>query len=326
MEAFIEGLPRSIEGNVTASKPQTLEEAITITQRLMDQIIMINIIPPGYVDDVPVVEPNQHDDVPVIPEPVLVEEEFEEEEEPQEEEEDMEVDIEEDENEPELTYPYEEVDPLNPPPPASKSEPEDVIEVEDMVESKDETIPGSVHKVGELSTAPFLREDSDGLLPGLMRRDINSLFGRMASLSRRLCGHETAHAFVEKKGKAKDEYYGKLILDFGNEVRSSVEQGTTAMEKLVEKLGNAKEKAKCKKLKKETEEERFSNIFLRMQNKRVERDLYWTRVRAHEFYREMIHKGFVFEERPRTDSIESTSDCVGKKSPSSEPQESSHDA
>ncbi|GJW98121.1 reverse transcriptase domain-containing protein [Tanacetum coccineum] len=37
IEVFIGGLPRSIEGNVTTSKPQTLEEAITITQRLMDQ-------------------------------------------------------------------------------------------------------------------------------------------------------------------------------------------------------------------------------------------------------------------------------------------------
>nr|GEV50144.1 retrovirus-related Pol polyprotein from transposon 17.6 [Tanacetum cinerariifolium] len=37
MEAFIEELPRSIEGNVTASKPQTLEEAIKIALRLMDQ-------------------------------------------------------------------------------------------------------------------------------------------------------------------------------------------------------------------------------------------------------------------------------------------------
>ncbi|GKE32861.1 reverse transcriptase domain-containing protein [Tanacetum coccineum] len=37
MEVFIGGLPRSIEGNVTALKPQTLEEAITITHRLMDQ-------------------------------------------------------------------------------------------------------------------------------------------------------------------------------------------------------------------------------------------------------------------------------------------------
>ncbi|GJX19645.1 reverse transcriptase domain-containing protein [Tanacetum coccineum] len=37
IEVFIEGLPRSIKGNVTTSKPQTLEEAINIAQRLMDQ-------------------------------------------------------------------------------------------------------------------------------------------------------------------------------------------------------------------------------------------------------------------------------------------------
>ncbi|GJV77407.1 reverse transcriptase domain-containing protein [Tanacetum coccineum] len=39
IEVFISGLPRSIEGNVTTSKPQTLEEAINIAQRLIDQII-----------------------------------------------------------------------------------------------------------------------------------------------------------------------------------------------------------------------------------------------------------------------------------------------
>ncbi|GJY15812.1 putative reverse transcriptase domain-containing protein [Tanacetum coccineum] len=38
LEAFIGGLPRSIERNVTASRPQTLEEAINIAQRLMDQV------------------------------------------------------------------------------------------------------------------------------------------------------------------------------------------------------------------------------------------------------------------------------------------------
>ncbi|GKD71764.1 hypothetical protein Tco_1325854 [Tanacetum coccineum] len=42
MKAFIGGLPRSIEGNVTASKPQTLKEAINITQRLMDQVTRHN--------------------------------------------------------------------------------------------------------------------------------------------------------------------------------------------------------------------------------------------------------------------------------------------
>ncbi|GJR47628.1 hypothetical protein Tco_1315731 [Tanacetum coccineum] len=129
-------------------------------------------------------------------------EEFEEEEEPQKED-DMEVDIEEDENKPEMTYLYEQVDPLNPSPPASESELEDVIEVEDMVEPEDETIPASVHEVGKSSTAPFLREDSDGQLPGLMRREINSLFVWMTSLSIRLYGRETAHALVKKKGKQR---------------------------------------------------------------------------------------------------------------------------
>nr|GEX53175.1 hypothetical protein [Tanacetum cinerariifolium] len=228
---------------------------------------MVNVIPPDHVDDILVVELNQHDDVPVVPEPVLVDEdedpekeEFEEEEEPQEEEDDMEVDIKEDENEPELTYFYEEVGPFNPPPYASESEPEDVIEVEDTVESEDETILASVHEVGESSTALFLRENNDGLLPGLMRRDINSLFGRMASLLRRLCSRETTHALVKKKGKAKDGYYGKLILDLGNEVRYNVEERTATMEKLVKNLGNAKEIAECKKLKKELEEARICAI------------------------------------------------------------------
>nr|GEV23435.1 hypothetical protein [Tanacetum cinerariifolium] len=290
---------------------------------------MVNIILPHHVDDVPVGELDQHDDVLVIPEPILVDEdedpeedEFKEEEDPQEEEDDMEVDIEEDENDPELTDPYEEMDPLNPPPPASESETEHAIKVnanalnrsigfdspvretehaikvENSIEHEDKTIPASVHEVGESSTAPLLREDSDGLFPGLMERGINYLFGRMASLLRRLCGCETAHALVEKKGKVKDEFYGKLILDLGNKVYSSMEQGMAAIEKLVEKLGNAEDKVECKKLKKELEEARFSNTFLCMQNKRVKRDLYWTRVRAHEFYHEMIRKGFMFKERP----------------------------
>ncbi|GJS14239.1 hypothetical protein Tco_0408711 [Tanacetum coccineum] len=179
-------------------------------------IIIANIIPPDHVDDLPVVELNQPDDVLVIPEPVLVdededpeEEEFEEEEEPQEEE-DMDIDDKEDENKPELTFPYEEADPLNLPPPTSESEPKDVI------------------------------EDGDRLLPGFMRRDIDSLF---------------------EKGKAKDKYYGKLIADLGNEVRSSVEEGAAAMENLVStSLGNAEERNECKKLTRKIMPPKFASL------------------------------------------------------------------
>nr|GEU69770.1 putative reverse transcriptase domain-containing protein [Tanacetum cinerariifolium] len=135
--------------------------------------------------------------------------------------------IKEDEHEHELTYPFKEMDPLNPSPLAFESEPKNAIEVESPIEHEDETVPASVYEVGESSTAPLLREDSDGLF------------------------------LVEKKGKAKDEFYGKLILDLGNEVHSSVEKGTAAMEKLVEKLGKAEDKVECKKLKKELEEVRI---------------------------------------------------------------------
>ncbi|GJX10184.1 hypothetical protein Tco_0200043 [Tanacetum coccineum] len=213
----------------------------------------------------PKVEPNQPDLAPDIPEPALVDENEEpkeeegfedkdefEEEEPQEEE-NMKVDIKEEENELELTFPYEEADPLNPPPPASNSESEDVVEVEDMVEPKDEIVPNSVH--------------------------------------------ETVHALVEKKGKAKDKYYGKLIADLGNEVRCSMRERETVLEDLIKEFGNVEERVEGKKLKKELEEARLRSTLLRMQKERVERDLYWTRVQAHEFYQEMIRRGVVFEKR-----------------------------
>nr|GEU61674.1 reverse transcriptase domain-containing protein [Tanacetum cinerariifolium] len=44
MEVFIGGLPRSIVGNVTSLKPQTLEEIINIAQKLMDQVTKHNSI------------------------------------------------------------------------------------------------------------------------------------------------------------------------------------------------------------------------------------------------------------------------------------------
>nr|GEW51393.1 reverse transcriptase domain-containing protein [Tanacetum cinerariifolium] len=109
------------------------------------------------------------------------------------------------------------------------------------------------------------------------------------SLRIRLCGRETAHALVEKKGKEKDEYYGKLILNLDNEVQFSVEEGTATMENLVKKLGNDKEKAECKKLKKELEKAR----------------------------------GFMYEERPNEAIDVPVED---EKSPSSEPQVSRLDA
>ncbi|GJR23443.1 putative reverse transcriptase domain-containing protein [Tanacetum coccineum] len=145
----------------------------------------------------------------------------------------MEVDVGEEENESELTFLYEEADPLNPSPPASDLESANVVKVEDMVKPEDKTTPNSVHEVGESFTATFLREDGDSLLPGFMRRDTNSLFGRIASLSKKVCIREMAHALVEKKGKAKD----------------NVGEREAVLEDIIREFGNAEERVECKKLK-----------------------------------------------------------------------------
>nr|GFA03339.1 hypothetical protein [Tanacetum cinerariifolium] len=308
---------------------------------------MANIIPHDHVDDLPIVELNQPDVLPVIPKLVLVdededpkEEEFEEEEEPQEEEDDMEVDIEEDENEPKLTYPYEDVVPLNSLPLAFQSEPQDVIKVEDTDESEDETIPSSVH---ELEEEPQEEEDDmevdieeDENEPKLTYPyedvvPLNSLPLAFQSEPQDVIKvedtdeseDETIPASVHELGKSKRRVLCKLILDLGNKVQSSMEEETAAMKNLVRKLGNAEEKAECKKLMKELEEARFSNTLLHMQNEKVERDLYWTRVQAHEFYREMILRGFVFKERPNKAINVLVED---EESPSSEPWGSFHDS
>ncbi|GJW12160.1 hypothetical protein Tco_1577987 [Tanacetum coccineum] len=103
----------------------------------------------------------------------------------------------------------------------------------------------------------------------------------------------------------------------------SVEEGATALENLVRKFSNAEEGVECKKLKKELEEARLSNTLLHMQKERIERDLYWTRVQAHEFYQEMIRMGVVFEER-----LNEAIDVLVKDedSPSSEPRGSPRDS
>ncbi|GJZ58062.1 hypothetical protein Tco_0613556 [Tanacetum coccineum] len=57
LEVFISRLPRSIEGNVTASKPQTLEEAINIAQSIKDKKpSRLMLLPMGILETYPCVK------------------------------------------------------------------------------------------------------------------------------------------------------------------------------------------------------------------------------------------------------------------------------
>nr|GEZ82771.1 hypothetical protein [Tanacetum cinerariifolium] len=178
---------------------------------------MLNVIPPDHVDEVHVVEPNQHDDVPVVPEPVLVDEDKDPEEDEFKEEE----------------HPQKEEDDME----INIEEEENELELSypyEEVDPLNPPPPAFESKPDDEIEVQNPIEHEDEIIPASV--------------------YETAHALVEKKGKAKDKFYGKLILELGNEVHSSVEQGTAAMEKLVEKLGNTEDKVKCKKLKKELKE------------------------------------------------------------------------
>nr|GEU29332.1 retrotransposon protein, putative, Ty3-gypsy subclass [Tanacetum cinerariifolium] len=168
----------------------------------------------------PIVELNQHDDVPVVPEPVLVDED----EDPEE------VEFEEEEN------PQEKEDDMK-------------IDIEEDENDPELTYPyEEVDPLNPLSSASEFEPDDEIEVENPIKHKDEIV---PASV------YEVAHALVEKKRKAKDKFYGKLILELGNEVRSSVEQGTATMEKLVEKLGNTEDKVECKKLENELEEARI---------------------------------------------------------------------
>nr|GEU62750.1 hypothetical protein [Tanacetum cinerariifolium] len=180
---------------------------------------MVNVFPPDHVDDLP-------DLAPAIPEPALVDEnegpkegekEFKEKEEFEEEEPQEEEDMEVDIGEEENEL--ELMFPYEEADPLNPSPPASDSESKDVVEVEDMVKP------------------EDETIP-------NSI-------------HEMAHALVEKKGKAKDKYYGKLIADLGNEVRCSVGKREAVLEDRIKEFGNAEERAECKKLKKELEDARI---------------------------------------------------------------------
>ncbi|GJR91197.1 hypothetical protein Tco_0215208 [Tanacetum coccineum] len=196
-------------------------------------------------------------------------------EENEEMEEEMDVDDDDEMNEPELIFPYEEADPLNPPPPGSDSKPE--VEI---VPARGPTFQlpphisrfsGSVYIQGEPSSAAYVDDDGDSLMPGCMRRDINSLFEQVQSLSKQMSIHETAHARVEDREKAYRTLYAKLDTDLEDRVER-------------------------KKLERDLEEARLSNTILRMDKERIERYLYQTRAWAYGFYQEMVQVRAVREE------------------------------
>ncbi|GKD66289.1 hypothetical protein Tco_1308397 [Tanacetum coccineum] len=78
---------------------------------------------------------------------------------------------------------------------------------------------------------------------------------------------------------------------------SGVEQRVASLEDRLKKMGDAEDRVESRKPKRELEEAKLSNMFIRWDKERVEKDLYEARVQAHRFFRELVRRGVAFEER-----------------------------
>ncbi|GKA46016.1 putative reverse transcriptase domain-containing protein, partial [Tanacetum coccineum] len=174
----------------------------------------------NHDDEVPVVEQNQHNDVPVVLEPVL---------------EDVDKVPEEDEFK-------EEEDP---------QDDEDDIEI-DIEEDENETeLTYPYEEVDPLNPLPPASEsepDNEIEVENLIEHEDETVFVNVYKV-----GKSSTAAIPQENGDRLLPGFMRWDID-SLFVRSIVDQGTTTMERLVEKLGNVKEKAECKKLKKELEE------------------------------------------------------------------------
>ncbi|GJY47489.1 hypothetical protein Tco_0436552 [Tanacetum coccineum] len=162
-------------------------------------------------------------------------------------EEEIDVDDDDEINEPELRFPYEEMDPLNLPPPGFDSKSED-----EVVPTSGPTFQlpppihrfsGSVYVRGESSSAAYVDNDGDILTPDR-----------------------------EKENRRRN---AKLDTDLVIEEQfsSRMEQRVTMLEDHFRESGDAEDRVERKKLKRDLEA-RISNTILHMDKERVERDLY----------------------------------------------------
>ncbi|GJZ99897.1 pyrophosphate-energized membrane proton pump 2 isoform X1 [Tanacetum coccineum] len=79
---------------------------------------------------------------------------------------------------------------------------------------------------------------------------------------------------------------------------NGLERRMTVLEDHVKAMGDAEDQVECRKLKRDLEEAKLSNTFIRWDNEHLKKDLFEARVQAHRYHLELVHGGFMFEERP----------------------------
>ncbi|GJR20221.1 zinc finger BED domain-containing protein RICESLEEPER 2 [Tanacetum coccineum] len=204
------------------------------------------------------------------------EEEPEEEPEEQEQEE-MEIDDEIDDAE--LIFPYEAPDSPRPPPPE---------------------FPSSIHVRGRSPSAAPVAYDLEDPMPSYIRRDIDSLDGRVRVLARQMGTREAEKALAQSRDRVL--HIRLDVIDFDRGVvehrDDKIENVVVTLDDRVRKLEQYGVGEENQRLKKKLKSKEMSETFLRWDRARVERDFYEMRAWAYGFYHEMFRVRAVREERP----------------------------
>ena len=282
------------------------------------RFVMAHLLPPDHEVDIQEVEPAQPElaqaqHLPPLPNHIHPnideEDQDEEEEEPFEDDEDdililQDVSSDEEMNEPELIYPY--AAPGSPYPPSSpdtpsdsEPKPEEVATVGTItqVPLTGRRFPRSIHERGGSSSAAPITYELEDLVPGTMRRIIDSLYGKVMVLERQMMVRETEGECSLSRDKLVHKRMDLLDFDLGvvEHQQDETKREVNVLGKHVRELDDVGVRAENKKLKHELGDVRLSRTFDRMKNERLERDLYELRCWTYAHWGEMIRLRYVKE-------------------------------
>lgn len=271
-------------------------------------------IPPNQALDLLEVEPAQPELAPAQPLPPLPnhlhpdledkdeEEPFEDEEEEIEEQMFQDVSSDEEMDEPELIHPYEAPGSPYPPPPLSDTSSDSEPETDEIATVGTITqVPlarrmfprGIYERGGSSSSAPIIYE-AEELVPSYMRRDINSLYGKVKVLERQMVVRELEGERSLSRDRLAHNRMNLLDLDLGLVERQQDKNKSEVdvLGKRVREWDDEGLRVENKKLKHRLEDVELSREFDRMTNERLEKDLYEMRRWAYDHWEEMIRLGY----------------------------------
>ena len=217
------------------------------------------------------------------------------------------VDTDDEMDEPELIDPYEAPGSPFPPPPLSDTSSDSEPETEEVatvgtirqVPLVRRRFPASVHERGGSSSSAPITYELEDLVPSFMRRDIDSLYGKVKVLERQMMVRELEGEYSLSRDKLAFKRIDLLDHDLGK-VEHQQDETKSEVKLLGKRFREWDEeniRGENKRLKEQLKNVKMSRMIDHMKNDRTEKDLYEMRCWAYNHWERMIRLGYEEDER-----------------------------